>query len=242
MMRYHHSIGNSCAWYRCIRVSYCAHQRALLVEVGLAQHLLVDFDQLPDRRSRRSSRGDFTRGRYLLRVQHRVDHAVAVGLDHDVEVAGCASPRSHGPVGTHLLRRLHADLAPFVDQPGADVFVGLIDVAVEQLEPQPLLARLPSADAAPRRATSRCRARSRPASAAPPWSPPAASRGTRCRPRCARWRSSTAPARRATGRPPAAARGAPARRRTACASWLGVIRLPQFQSLVCTVTLSPSSR
>ncbi|HEV8031867.1 MAG TPA: hypothetical protein VGP42_12695 [Stellaceae bacterium] len=37
---------------------------------------------------------------------------------------------------------MQPDLAPFVDEPGADVFVGLVDIAVQQLEGQSLGARL----------------------------------------------------------------------------------------------------
>ena len=101
--------------------------------------------------------------------------------------------------------------------------------------------RPPSAGASPRRATSRCRASSRRASAAPPWSRPAASRGTRCRRRCAHWRSSTAP------RAPchwSIARISARRTRTSSNGfflWFGVIMFTQFQSPVCTVILSPSS-
>jgi hypothetical protein len=63
----------------------------------------------------------------------------------------------------------------------------------------------------------------------------AASPETPCPLPCLRWQSWQAPARHPTGR------------RQGLASngfflWLGVTTLPQFQSLLCTTTLSPSSR
>ena len=73
-------------------------------------------------------------------VGDRIDDVLAVGLQSHGEVAA-----AHGvepwPGGHHLLGRLDADLAPFVDQPGADDLVGLVDVAVEELERQVLLPR-----------------------------------------------------------------------------------------------------
>ena len=224
-----------------MRVSYCSHQRPLLVEVGLAQHPLVDLDSVPDRCSRRSS-PETSRAADISACPAPDSRRCCSWPRPRRRSRRCASPAATGRSAARVCVACHADLAPLIDQPGADVLVRLIDVPVEQLQTQALLRRLPSADAAPRRATSRCRARSRPASAAPPWSPPAASRGTRCPPRCARWRSSTAPARRATDR---SASSSARRTRTSSNGlrfWLGVIRLPQFQSWVCTLTLSPSSR
>ncbi len=78
-------------------------------------------------------------------------------------------------------------------QPGADDFVGLVNVAVGQLELQPLGTSLLQTGAWPRRATSRCPASSPPSAEAPPWSLPAANWGKQCRPRCAPSRSWTAP-------------------------------------------------
>ena len=64
--------------------------------------------------------------------------AVAIGAGEHLEVAGALRIKKRA--GWHdLLRDLEADLAPFVHQPSADVLVGLIDVAVEQLERQVLL-------------------------------------------------------------------------------------------------------
>src|SRR2546426_5038402 len=44
----------------------------------------------------------------------------------------------------HLLGHLEADLAPFVDDKGADVFIGLVDIAVEHLEADRKSTRLNS--------------------------------------------------------------------------------------------------
>ena len=92
------------------------------------QHLVVQLDRLrvlvPAVALRRGRAGQF-----LLHVERRVDDAVARRLDHDIEIAAAQRlvprARRHRPLG-----HLQSDLAPFVDQPGADVFVGLIDVAV----------------------------------------------------------------------------------------------------------------
>ena len=151
---------------------------------------------------------------------------------HDVEIA--AAHRVEPRAGRHdLLRHLEPDLAPLVDQPGADIFVGLVDIAVEQLEAEALGAGFLQAAASPRRATSRCRANTRRSAAVPPWSPPAASRGRRCRRRSARWRSSTAPARRPSGRSPGSRRGAPGHRRTAFSCGLALPRCRNSRSLSC---------
>ena len=110
----------------------------------------------------------------------------------------------------HFLRHLEPDLAPFVDDPGGNVFVGLIDVAVQQLESEPLGAGFLQQ---PLRLGARLLdigPDSRAASAVPPWSRRAANPETRCRRPCAPWRSWRAPARPSTGRAPAPARGGPA--------------------------------
>ena len=141
----------------------------------------------------------------------------------------------------HPLRHLEADLAPFVDQPGADIFVGLVDVAVQQLEAEALGAgllqqplgfgpRLLDVGPVPGELLQLVLGRR-----------PAASPGTRCRRPCAHWRSWRAPARHASW---SIARVSARRTRTSSNGffwWFGVIRLPQFQSLSCTVILSPSS-
>ena len=66
---------------------------------------------------------------------------MARGLDSDIEVATaqCLVP---GATRHRALRYVQPDLAPFIDQPGANVFVRLVNVAVQQLEADPLGAGL----------------------------------------------------------------------------------------------------
>jgi hypothetical protein len=80
-------------------------------------------------------------GKVALYVKHRVRYSVAVGRRDDLEIAAphCFEP---GAGGRHPLRHLDADFLPFVDQPSDDIFIGLIDVAVQQLEAEPLGAGL----------------------------------------------------------------------------------------------------
>ena len=117
-----------------------AHQLALPRRIGLAQHLVVkrDFGGILVM----SVILGRNRGRqYLLHIERRVDDAPAGRLDDDIEiaVAHCVEPRA----GRHdLLRHLETHFAPLVDQPGGDVFVRLIDIAVEELEGEPLGAGL----------------------------------------------------------------------------------------------------
>src|SRR5215470_17507516 len=74
-------------------------------------------------------------------VGDRVDDWLASGLQHHREV-----PAAHrvelGSYWNHSLRGFDADLAPLIDQPGTNYFVGLVDATVEQFELQVLLARL----------------------------------------------------------------------------------------------------
>ena len=166
---------------------------------------------------------------------------VAVGLEHDVERARPHRFENHGPVGTTFCVTLtpiffHSSISQV-----PTILVGLIDVAVQQLELSAPRRRPPSAGAWLRRAISRCRARSRRSAAAHPWSRPAASPGRRCRRRSARSAildRAGAPCHWSIARVSA--------RRTRTSSngfflWLGVRMLPQFQSLSCTAILSPSS-
>src|SRR5262249_38372986 len=80
-------------------------------------------------------------GKVALYVGHRGRYSVAVGRRDDLEIAAphCVEP---GAGGRHPLRDLDADFLPFIDQPSADIFIGLIDVAVQQLEAEPLGAGL----------------------------------------------------------------------------------------------------
>ena len=86
MIRYHHTTQISCASVIDHVFLELAHQRALLVEIGLAQHLVVEID----------FRWVFViavvcgvdRARQVgLHVQQRVGHAVAIGLSVDLEIA-----------------------------------------------------------------------------------------------------------------------------------------------------------
>ncbi len=77
----------------------------------------------------------------LADVEQRIDHGLAVEVDRHVE--GAAAQRVEERTGRqHALRDLEPDLAPLVDHPGGDILVGLVDVAVHQLEFEPLGARL----------------------------------------------------------------------------------------------------
>ena len=109
---------------------------------------------------------------------------------NDIEIA--VAHRVEPGTGRHdLLRYMQPDLAPLVDQPGRDVFVGLVDVAVEEFEGEPLgpgllqqpLGLFPRLlDVGPIASELL---------PALPWLPPAANPERRCRRPFARWRSST---------------------------------------------------
>src|SRR3954471_22812546 len=117
-----------------------SHQRALPDGVRLVQHLFVErhlvwiFElgviAVEDRA-----------GKVALYIEHRVRYSVAVGRRDDIEIAAphCIEP---GAGGRHPLRHLDADFLPFIDQPSADIFIWLVDIAVQQLEAEPLGAGL----------------------------------------------------------------------------------------------------
>src|SRR5579884_2311480 len=115
---------------------YRPHILTLLRRVRLVQHLVVDGDQFRVLVTRVVLGID--RGRQqLLNVHQRVYDAVAGRFDDDVEIA--LAHRVEPWAGRHdLLRHMQPDLAPLVDDPGRDILVGLIHVAVEQLERQTL--------------------------------------------------------------------------------------------------------
>src|SRR5499427_9738608 len=103
-----------------------AHQCPLFRSVGLVQHLLVQIDLelvvvVPIVLAEHGMRQVF------LDIEKWVHHAVAAGLDDDVEAAAAhrfvPRPRRH-----HALVNAQSDLAPLVDQPRANEFVRLIDV------------------------------------------------------------------------------------------------------------------
>src|ERR1700751_2849996 len=72
-------------------------------------------------------------------IEQRVDDVLAIAVEHGFELAS-AQRLAKGPSRHHPLSYLYADLAPFVDDPEGIEFVGLIDIAVEQLEGQSLSA------------------------------------------------------------------------------------------------------
>ncbi len=75
------------------------HQRALFLGIGLAQHLVVDVEQLRVFVIPVVARVD--RGRQIGRdIDRRVDDGVAIAGQPDAEVASSRSAANHGPVGT----------------------------------------------------------------------------------------------------------------------------------------------
>src|ERR1700745_2304229 len=70
-------------------------------------------------------------------IGERIDDVLAVTLGSDVEIAAAQrlEPRSgrQYPLGD-----VQSDLAPLVDYPDPVIFIGLIDIAVQQFELEPL--------------------------------------------------------------------------------------------------------
>src|SRR5262245_3090027 len=117
-----------------------AHPHARLVDIGLLQHPVVDVDHL------RIGEETVVLTINLVRqpaadIGNRVDDVLAVGLQRHVELT-TAHTVEPWACRNHLLGRLDADLAPFIDQPGTNNLVGLVHVAIEELERQVLLTRL----------------------------------------------------------------------------------------------------
>src|SRR5262249_62431519 len=103
---------------------------ALLRRTGLVQHALIEIDR------RRVFEIPILLGEHRARlvladIEHWVDHALAIAFDGDIKTAIAQSlePRAGRQ---HALRDFHADLAPLVDQPDAELFAGLGDTAIEQ--------------------------------------------------------------------------------------------------------------
>src|SRR4029077_2764074 len=61
--------------------------------------------------------------------------AIALGADIEIAAAQRLEPR---PGRQYPLGYVQSDLAPLVDDPDSIIFIGLIDVAVEQFEAEPL--------------------------------------------------------------------------------------------------------
>src|SRR5215472_15559636 len=215
-----------------------AHQSALFGAIGLVQHRLIQIDFVlivvvsvildKDRA-----------GKDLLDVEQRVDHALTTGFENDVE--GAAAHRFEPRAGRHdALRSVEPDLAPFVDEPSPDIFVGLVDIPVQQFETEPdcpasFNRRFASArdfsisgqNPAICCSSSLVAASGEPGKTMPPtvWT-------------LAIFESAGAPCQRSSAKVSA--------RRTRTSSrgfllWFGVTIRAQFQSLVCTVILSPSA-
>lgn len=105
-----------------------------------AQHLSVDIDRLLIIKP--SIICGVDRGRQIsLHVEQRVNHALAIADDTDVEVA--LPKRGEPRAGLqHPLRYKQPDLAPIVDDSIGIVFIGLVDIAVQELETEPFRIRL----------------------------------------------------------------------------------------------------
>src|SRR6516164_6705276 len=113
-----------------------AHLGPLLRKLGFVQHPVVqiDFRLVLEPAIAR----DVDRMRQIsLDVEQWVDHTVAIAVHGSVEVA-TAHRFEPGTGRQDALRDMKADLAPLIDHPGCVVFVGLVDVAVHQLEAEPL--------------------------------------------------------------------------------------------------------
>ncbi len=71
-------------------------------------------------------------------VEQRIDDVLAIAVHHRLEIA-VAHGLAEGAGLQHPLGHLDPDLAPLVDDPQPVELVGLVDIAVEQLEGQVLL-------------------------------------------------------------------------------------------------------
>src|ERR1700730_4083723 len=168
-----------------------AEQIALLYRIGRVQHTLIEIDLVPIFVISVILGEDWAR-QIFLDVEHRVDDALTIALEGDVETA--VAHRLEPWTDRHdALRDVESDLAPLVYEPGADIFEGLVEITVQTARKRAPRPRPLSIGAAPQPATSRCPARTRGCSRALPGSPPAAIREKQCRPRCARRRFWPAP-------------------------------------------------
>jgi hypothetical protein len=75
-------------------------------------------------------------GLELVEVEVGIDHVAALEVGAEVEVAGAEVAEVRAGL-LDLLAHRQADLAPLVDEPGADVLVGHRDVAVLEHEREP---------------------------------------------------------------------------------------------------------
>src|SRR5215831_16405732 len=92
-----------------------AHQHPLLRRIGLVQHFLIEIDRL--RVVKISVLLGVDRARLVLAdIEHRINHALAIAFDSDIEAA-VAQPLEPWAGRQHALGDFDSDLAPFVDQP-----------------------------------------------------------------------------------------------------------------------------
>src|SRR6266404_2826925 len=214
------------------------HQCALPRRIGLVQHFLIEIDR------RRVVKvavllGEDRGGLILANVEQRVDDALAITFERHFEIA--ATQRLEPRAGRRdPLVDLKPDLAPLIDQPGAEVFEGLIDIAVQKLETEPFCARV--LQQPPRLGARFLDIGQKPASCSGSSLVAAKGEPGNTMPPTVRmiaiFDKAGAPCQRSTARVSA--------RRTRTSSngfflWFGVTSRPQFQSLVCTVILSPSA-
>src|SRR6267143_1060762 len=213
------------------------YQRPLFRRVGLAQHLVVEVDLLGVLKVSVVCGVDRAR-QVPLHVEHRVDDALAIAGQDGVEIAA-AHCFEIWTCRHHALGDVDTDLAPLVDHPSGIVFIGLVDIAVQQLKAEPfgagvlqetLRARdfsMSGENPAIFCSSSSVAASGEPGKTIPP---------TVCT--LAILASLGAPCQRSIAKVSA--------RRTRGSSngfllWLGSMIPPQFQSLSCTVILSPSA-
>src|SRR5580704_10958428 len=212
------------------------YQRPLFRRVGLAQHLVVEVDLLGVLKVSVVCGVDRAR-QVPLHVEHRVDDALAIAGQDGVEIAA-AHCFEIWTCRHHALGDVDTDLAPLVDHPSGIVFIGLVDIAVQQLKAEPfgagvlqetlrLRTRLLDVGRKPGDLLQLLLGRGEPGKTIPP---------TVCT--LAILASLGAPCQRSIAKVSA--------RRTRGSSngfllWLGSMIPPQFQSLSCAVILSPSA-
>src|SRR5882757_44139 len=228
----------------CVRLSVehifleIPYQRPLFRRVGLAQHLVVEVDLLGVLKVSVVCGVDRAR-QVPLHVEHRVDDTLAIAGQNGVEIAA-AHCFEIWTCRHNALDDVDTDLAPLVDHPSGIVFIGLVDIAVQQLKAEPsALASFRRRFASARDfsmsgenpaifcSSSSVAASGEPGKTIPP---------TVCT--LAILASLGAPCQRSIAKVSA--------RRTRGSSngfllWLGSMIPPQFQSLSCTVILSPSA-
>src|SRR5215471_15304539 len=113
-----------------------ADQRPLLRRVGLAQRLIVEVDRFGILEVSVICGVDRAR-QVPLHVERCIDHALAISSQHCFEIA-TAHCFEIWTCRHYALGDVDTDLAPLVDYPSGVVFIGLVDIAVQQLKAEPL--------------------------------------------------------------------------------------------------------